>query len=153
MQGQSKQIFNSLCEVMQDIDFSYDKKEDELVILSGAQGKDLPMSFMLRVSDERQIVSFVSVIPVEVPQKMLNNVIIALNEINMYLLDGCFAYDTSQSHIVFRSALTYKDAMIGKGALKRMVILSLSRVDTFNGKLQKIVEKEMSVQEIIEFIK
>lgn len=64
MQGQSKQIFNSLCEVMQDIDFSYDKKEDELVILSGAQGKDLPMSFMLRVSDERQIVSFVSVIPV-----------------------------------------------------------------------------------------
>lgn len=153
MQGQSKQIFNSLCEVMQDIDFSYDKKEDELVILSGAQGKDLPMSFMLRVSDERQIVSFVSVIPVEVHQKILNNVIIALNEINMYLLDGCFAYDTSQSRIVFRSALTYKDAMIGKGALKRMIILSLSAVDTFNGKLQKIVEKEMSVQEIIEFIK
>lgn len=153
MQGQSKQIFNSLCEVMQDIDFSYDKKEDELVILSGAQGKDLPMSFMLRVSDERQIVSFVSVIPVDVHKKMLNNVIIALNEINMYLLDGCFAYDTKQSRIVFRSALTYKDAMIGKGALKRMVILSLSAVDTFNGKLQKIVEKEMSVQEIIEFIK
>lgn len=153
MQEQSKQIYNSLCEVMQDIHFSYDKKEEELVILSGAQGKDLPISVMLRVSDEGQIVSFVSVIPVNVHKKMLNNVIIALNEINMYLLDGCFAYDTRQSRIVFRSALTYRDAQIGKGALKRMILLSLSAVDSFNGKLQKIVEKEMSVQEIIEFIK
>lgn len=153
MQDQSKQIFNSLCEVMQDINFSYDKKEDELVILSGAQGKELPMSFMLRVSDEKQIVSLVAVIPVAVPQKMLNNALIALNEINMYLVDGCFAYDTSQSHIVFRSALIYRDAQIAKGALEQMVKWSLSTVETFNGKLQKIVEKEMSVQEIIEFIK
>lgn len=153
MQDQSKQIFNSLCEVMQDMDFSYDKKEEESIILSGAQGEDLPMPFMVRVSDEKQIVSFVSVIPVDVSEKMLKNVIIALNEMNMYLLDGCFAYDTSQSHAIFRSALSYKDALIGKGALKQMIMLSLSAVETYNDKIQKIVEKEMSVQEIIKYIK
>lgn len=152
MENKSR-MFDLICEVLRDIDFSYDKKEDEGIILSGAEGKDMPMSFMMRVSDEKQIVSFVSVIPIEVNEKMLKNVIIALNEINMYLLDGCFAYNTDKSHIIFRSALTYRDAIIGKGALKRMITLSLLVVDEFNGKLQKIVENEMSVQEIIKFIK
>ncbi len=153
MENKSKQIFNSLCEVMKDIEFSYDKKEDEGVILSGVKGKDMPMPFMMRVSDEKQIVSFVSVIPVDVNEKMLKNIIIALNEINTYLLDGCFAYDTFQSRIIFRSALTYRDAVIGKEALKQMIMLSLAAVDGRNGELQKIVENEMSVQEIIKFIK
>lgn len=153
MENQTLQVYNSLCEAMRDMEFSFDKKEEELLILSGAQGEDLPMPFMIRVSGERQIVSFVSVIPVEVGEKIKKNVIIALNEINMYLLDGCFAYDTNASHIIFRSALTYKDALIGKGALKQMIMLSLSAVESYNDKLQKIVEHEMSVKEIIEYIK
>lgn len=153
MENQTLQVYNSLCEAMHDMEFSFDKKEEELIILSGAQGEDLPMPFMVRVSDEKQIVSFVSVIPIEVGEKMKKNVIIALNEINMYLLDGCFAYDTSQAHILFRSALTYKDALIGKGALKQMIMLSLSAVEAYNDKLQKIVEHEMSVQELIEYLK
>lgn len=152
MENQTKQVYNSLCEAMQDMEFSFDKKEEELLILSGAQGEDLPMPFMVRVSDERQIVSFVSVIPVEIKESMQKNVIVALNEINMYLLDGCFAYDVAQSHVIFRSALTYRDALIGKGALKQMIMLSLSAVEAYNDKIQKIIENEMTIPEIIEFI-
>lgn len=153
MENQTLQVYNSLCEAMRDMEFAFDKKEEELIILSGVQGEDLPMPFMIRVSDDKQLVSFVSVVPVEVNERAKKTVIVALNEINMYLLDGCFAYDEAQAHIMFRSALTYRDALIGKGALKKMIMLSLSAVEAYNDKIQKIVTKEMTIQEAIEFLK
>lgn len=150
MDEQAKNVFNTICEMMDDIDFQYDKHEEDLVITSGARGDDIPMPFMVRVSGDKRLVSFLSVIPVDIDEQMQENLAIALNMVNMCLTDGCFVY--VDGRISFKSAVTYSGMMVGKKLFEQWIMTSLSIIDEYNDKLEKIVSEHMSVDDIKKYL-
>lgn len=146
MDEQAKKVFDTICEMLNDIDFQYDKHEDEMVITSGAKGDDIAMPFMVRVSGDRQLVSFVSMIPIEIDKSVEQNLCIALSIINLGLVDGCFVY--AEGKISFKSAVTYRGMMVGKKMFEFWLLSLLTIIDEYNDKLNKIVSEHMSVDDI-----
>lgn len=150
MDVQAKNVFNTICEMLDGLHINYSKREDDLAITCRVRGEDIPMPFMVRVSAEKELVSFLSVIPFDVDEDMQETICIALNMINHCLVDGCFVlYD---GKISFKSAVSYHGMMAGKKLFEDMIMTSLAIVDAYNDKFVKIVLEHMSVHDIKKYL-
>lgn len=150
MDEQAKNVFNTICEMLDDLGFKYDKQEEDLVIHSGAKGDDLVMPFMMRVAYDRKLVAFMSVIPIEVDDSVKENVAIALSMINCNLIDGCFVYFDGK--ISYKCDATYNGMMVGKKFFEKFMLTSLTIIDEYNDKLEKIAKEHMSVDDIVKYL-
>ena len=146
-------VFKSLCQMLDEREWHYKKYEDKLAIQCGAQGEDLPMEIKIQVDAKRQLISLLSPMPFAVPEKRRQALAVAVSKANYGMVDGSFDYDYLSGRIVFRLTSSYRESLVGKEMLAYMLMCSCYTIDEYNDKFLMVAKNEMTVDEILDFIK
>ena len=149
---QAREAFDTLCEMLDGNDWHYDKEEDDFTIMCGARGDDLPMPIKIQVDAERQIVSLLSLLPFDVPEDKRVEIALAVSAVNYALVDGSFDYNFADGTLLFRMTSSYRESKVGKTMFEYMLYLSCGTIDDYNDKFEKIINGEMTLNELVRFI-
>ena len=150
---QAQAVYKALCDMLDTLDWHYDKKEDKLSIECSAQGDDLPIDIHIGVDATRKIVTLLSQMPFDVPERRRAAMAVAVSEANNGMVDGNFDYSLLSGKVVFRMTTSYFDSLIGKELFEYMLSCSCFTIDEYNDKFLMVAMKDMSVEQILKFIK
>lgn len=149
---QAKAVFKTLCDMLDDKKWHYDKDENNLRIECGVQGDDLPMNIRMEVDAERMLVVLYSQMPFKVAEDRRSALAVAVSVANYGMVDGSFDYNYLNGNIVFRLTSSYRDSLIGKEMLAYMLACSCHTVDEYNDKFLMVAKSNMSYDEILKVI-
>lgn len=150
---QAKVAYKSLCEMLDDNKWHYTKDEAKLRISCNAQGEDLPMSIRINIDVERQLVVLLSEMPFAVPEDRRTSMAIAVSVANYGIVDGNFDYDYTDGTILYRMTSSFMDSLVGKEMFNYMLMCACYTIDAYNDKFFMVAKKNMSFDEIVDFIK
>ena len=150
---QAQTVYATLCEMLDEHDWHYEKDEERLSISCGAQGDDLPIEIRINVDAERSLVTLLSQMPFVVAEDHRTALAIAVSQANNGMVDGDFDYDYINGRIIFRLTSSYLDSLIGKDMLNYMLMCSCVTIDEYNDKFLMVAKSTMSNEEILDFIK
>ena len=146
----AKETYATLCKMLDNRDWHYDKMEDDLVIKSGIKGDDFPIEFIMRVNARNEVVSFISWMPFNVDESKRIDIALAVCAANYGLVDGSFDYDLSDGSILFRLTSSYKNTVLSEDLLEYMLMVSATTVDEYNDKFFMISKGMMTIQQFLE---
>ncbi|MBR5774040.1 MAG: hypothetical protein IKY44_04225 [Clostridia bacterium] len=147
---QAQLVYNTFCSMLDSKGWKYQRHDEELVIICGARGNDLPMQLMVIVNPRAQIVSILSPLPFKVPQEKINDMTVAVCHANYGFINGGFDLNVSDGKLRFRLATSFYDAVLGEGLLEYMIMVSCKTTDDYNDKFFAIAHGDLSVQQFIE---
>ena len=150
---QAKIVYKSLCDMLDEKSWRYKRLDDKLTIECGAQGDDLPIQLRIEVDAERMLVVLLSQMPFAVAENRRSALAVAVSAANYNMVDGSFDYNYLNGNIVFRLTSCFRDSLIGKDMLEYMVACSCYTIDDYNDKFLAVSKNNMSVSEILEYIK
>ncbi len=150
---QARNAFNALCAMLDENDWHYDLDEEKLTIECSARGDDLPMDVTINVDAERQLVLLISHMPYDIPEEKRTALAIAVTLANNAIVDGSFDYDVLDGNILFRLTSSFRNSIVSKEMFKYMLYVSCTTIDEYNDKFLFVAKKDMSLDEIIEFMK
>ena len=150
---QARKVFKTLCETFEAHDWSYDKDEENMIIKSGATGKDIPINLRIRINPDLQIISLYSHLPFSVPENDRVLMAVAANIANCYIVDGSFDLSLANGTLLFRMTSSFRESLLSKEMFEYMFFISCLTVDHYNDKLEMVVKHEMSIEEFINFVK
>ena len=150
---QAQAVYRALCKMLDEREWRYEKKENELSIRCGAQGEDLPMEIIIEVDVDRQLATLLSPMPFTVPENRRVALAVAVSQANNGMVDGCFDYDCQTGKIIFRMTSSFRQSLIGKDLFAYMLNCSCYTVDEYNDKFLVVAKNDMSIDQIVEYIK
>ena len=145
-------IFLTVCEMLDDRQWRYQKDAEKLKINCSATGDDLPIDIRFHVDAERDLVMFLSSLNFSVPEEMRETMVKAVSMINYSMVAGSFDFNPATGGLWFRLTSSYRDSLISKAVYDYMLGVSCSTVDEYNDKLLMIAKGNMSLQELKAFI-
>ena len=147
----AKVLYSTLCQTLDNMNWKYNKEEDEFIIRTSAVGEDLSMKLMMRIDADRQVMYLKSPMPFEVPTVARDTIGKAVLIANFSMLNGSFEFDHNDGYLAFKMVIPYMGSMISEEVCKYMILLSCSMTDKFNDKFQSLVEGSMSLDEFEQF--
>lgn len=145
----AKSIYNTLCETLDKKDWHYEKNIEDLVITFTSRGDDLPMQFVLKIDEDRQLIRLFSPLPFEVDEDKRMEMAIATCAATFGLPDGSFDYDITKGRISFRLTATFRNSKIGEELFDYLVICSCAIVDQYNDKFFALSKGYMSLEDFL----
>ncbi|MCH5350893.1 MAG: hypothetical protein J1F39_02865 [Clostridiales bacterium] len=143
-------VYETLCAMLDEKKFHYDKHPQDLVITFVMHGDDIPMQFIVKVDAQRDLVRVVSPIPgVEFPTDKRLIGAIATSTANYKLADGSFDYDYDTGKVAFRLTSSYLDSIISKQLLEYMIGVSGYTIDEFNDKFLLLATGGMTIDDFV----
>ncbi|MBO5312884.1 MAG: YbjN domain-containing protein [Clostridia bacterium] len=146
---QAQQTYETICAMLDEMGWSYDKKDEERVIYTGVKSNDLPISFMIVTDTERSLVSLISKLPFTVPEDKRTEVSLGVSIVNYLLVDGSFDYNFLEGTTYFRMTSSFKDSMLSKEVFEYMVYVSCNTIDDYNEKLFLLSENQLTLEEFL----
>ena len=143
----AKSVYKILCDLFDEKELVYEKHEEDLVVTLTINGDDLPMDFVLKVDEERELIRLFSKLPVVFNGEKRLDGAIATCQINYGLADGSFDYRFDKGEVVFRMTSSYKDCVVSKELINYMMGCACYTVDDYNDKLLALSEGKISVKE------
>lgn len=141
-------VFNTVCEMLDDKKWRYQKDTEKLKINCSATGDDLPIDVRFSVDAERDLVMFLSSLNFSVPEDMRETMAKAVSMINYPMVAGSFDFNPATGRLFFRLTCSYRDSLISKAVYEYMLLVSCGTVDEYNDKLLMIAKGNMSLEEL-----
>ena len=139
----------TLCSMLDDNNWHYEKDEAKLKINCSAQGDDLPMDIIIRIDPDRQLVILMSHLPFVVSEDKRVDVAIATSVINYKVVDGSFDFDMEDGHMFFRMTSSYVGSELSKEVFFYMLMCSCQTIDDYNDKLLMLAKNMLSLEDFI----
>lgn len=146
------QAFRALCANLDAHNWHYKKFEEDLTIDTGVNGEDLPISLLIQVDEDRELVILLSLQPFSVPENKRLDMAAAVSVVNNRLVDGSFDFDIKKGRLVFRMTSCYIDSILGDDLFTYMIGVSCKTVDDFNDKFMMLSSGMISIEKFIELI-
>ena len=146
----AKEVFDTLVKALNDLDWTFKKNEDDLVIISAVKGDDIPIEFIVKVNPKNEVVQFLSKLPFNMPEDKRVDGAIAVCVANYGLVDGSFDYDLRDGEILFRLTSSYRESTLSEDLFEYMIMVAASTVDQYNDKFFMIAKGMMTVQQFLE---
>ena len=150
-------VFDTLVKTLNDLDWTFDKYEDKLIITSGVKGDDIPINFIVKVNPKNEVVQFLSKLPFNMPEDKRVDGALAVCAANYTLIDGSFVYDIRDGEILFKMTSSYRGSIfsenvifITKDLFEYMIMVAASTIDKYNDKFLMIAKGRMTIQQFIE---
>lgn len=150
----AKKVYDSMIKALnkQGWKFSEDK-DGELIIYSNYQGEDIPIEFIIKIDEERQVLQFLSQLPFAVSEDKRVDAAIAVCVANWYMVNGSFDYNFETGKIVFRLTTSYVDSVLGEEFFMSMIATSVFTTDDYNDKFLMISKGTLSLEQFIKDVK
>ena len=141
--------YKTLLKALDAIDWKYDKNDEKLRIDFSVKGDDLPMSFIMLIDVDRQLVRLMSFLPFNFPEDKRLEGAIATSFVNYKLADGSFDYDITDGETSFRLTSSFRNSLISESLLRYMVQCAIYTVDKYNDKLFMIAKGMLSLENFL----
>ena len=152
LQKKAREVFGTICRMLDEKDWRYQKDEDALKISCGVQGDDLPMPIRIELDAERQLVVLLSEIPFAVPEDRRSAIAVAVSVANYGMVYGNFDFDYLNGNILFRATAIYAQSLIGQEMFAFMVACSCHTIDRYNDKFLVVTQNDMTEDEVADYI-
>ena len=146
----AKKVYRSICAAIESRDWFYDKKEEDLAVMFKVSGDDIPISIIMQVDAERQLVRLLSPLPFNVPDDRRVEGALATCAANYGLVDGNFDYNVTTGQIMFRITTAIRANTVGEGVFQHMIDCTLAVVEEYNDRLLALCNGEISIKDFIE---
>lgn len=143
----ARNVFNTLCEMLDEKNFHYDKHEEDLTITFGMNGEDIPMQFVVNIDAKRELVRLLSPLPLAFDEDKRVDAAVATCQINYRLADGSFDFDFKTGRVLFRMTSSFTDSLISKDLFEYMIAVAGYTVDEYNDKLFMLAKGMIPVDE------
>ena len=150
-QMEARALYNTLCATLDNMQWRYDKEEDNLVVNTMAVGNDLSMRLMIMVDAERQVMFLKSPMPFVVPAESHDLIAKAILLANYSMLNGSFEFDFRDGYLAFKMVVPYMESIISEAVCKYMIIVSCAMTDKYNDKFQALAQGRMTLAEFAQF--
>ena len=148
---QAKLVYETLCQCLDSMGWTYDRNDGELTVYTGAAGRDIPIELNLRVDPIRHLVTVLSKIPVEQNNATAVDLSVTVSAINNHLVDGSFDYNMTDV-LVFRLTSSYLDSLLSEDLFQYMICIACRTVDDYNKILSLVSKGEMTFEDVIKKI-
>ncbi len=148
--AKAKETYTTLCKMLDNKGWHYQKDEDEFIISGGVKGDDFPIDFIMRVNPRNEVVSFISWLPFKIEESKRIDMALAICAVNYLLSDGSFDYDISDGTVLFRLTSSYRESTLSEDLFEYMLMVSANTVDEYNDKFFMISKGVLPVQQFIE---
>jgi hypothetical protein len=146
----AKKVYDTIIKALDGREWVYQRDDDELTVTYKVGGDDLPMHFILRVDEERNLIRLFSPMPCNFPEDKRIEGAIATCYATNKLANGCFEYDLSDGMAVFRMANPYENCDISVDLINYMISVGCNTVDEYNDKLFMIAKGMLKITDFIE---
>ena len=146
----AQQVYQTLCEAIDNRNWRYGKEEDKLLVHFGVNGDDIPMQFIIFVDEDRQLIRLMSPLPFKMSEAKLMEGAIATCVASYRIADGSFDYDLTDGRIVFRMTASFRGSVIGEGLIQYLISCACAVVDNYNEKFLAIDKDLMSISDFID---
>ena len=145
----ANEAYSTLCRTLDNIGWTYKRMDDELKIMFGVGGDDIPMNFLIIVDADRQLVRLLSLMPFQMnPDKRVEGAV-ATCVINYALADGSFDFDIETGHIMFRLTASFRESLLSEELFKYIVSIACHTIDRYNDQLSDLNDGKLSVEEFL----
>ena len=144
------EVYDTLCSMLDNIGWKYDKVEEKLMIKSGVKGEDLPIDFLVIVKPNNEVVQFISSLPFNMPEDKRVEGALAICAANYGMVNGSFDYDLSDGQILFRLTTSYRDSQLSEALFEYMIMVSASTIDKYNDRFFMLAKNMMTLEKFME---
>ncbi len=148
----AKEVYKSLAEMLDEIDWRYGKDEEKFIIYFGVNRNNMDIPFVIFVDPDRQLIRISSRLPFEVDKDLRVTVAVALNYVNYQLADGSFDFNIGDGTISFRMTSSFKESVIGAELFSYMVNCTVETVYRYNDKFLALANNEMDIGQFVDSI-
>lgn len=145
----AKQVYDTLCEAIENRGWKFERKDQELYVYFEVSGDDIPLSFILAVESERQLIRVISPLPFKMSEEKRTEGAIAVCAASYALLDGNFNYKLSDGKIVFEMTSSFRESLIGEGVFQYMISYACVVVDKYNDLFLALNKGVLSIDDFI----
>ena len=145
----AKQVYNTLCAAIDNIEWHYTKDEEKLLVHFGVNGEKMPMQFFILVDAERKLIRLMSPLPFKMSEDKRIDGVLATCAASFGMAEGNFDYDVTDGSIEFRMTSYFEGCQIGEGFFEFMISCACAMVDEYSDKFLAI---NKGVLNIIDFI-
>ncbi|MBQ7906527.1 MAG: hypothetical protein IJ309_00985 [Clostridia bacterium] len=145
----AKSVYNNMVSSLKERNWNFDEKEEDLLIVSGIKGDDLPIEFIVEVKAEQEVVQFLSRLPFAISEDKRVDGAIAVCVANNGLICGSFDYDIGSGEIIFKLANCYKGSSLGADIFEHIIMLAASTIDNYNDKFFMLSKGAISLEDFI----
>ncbi|MBQ9950349.1 MAG: YbjN domain-containing protein [Clostridia bacterium] len=126
-------VYNSLCAAIEELNWKYNKVDSTRISFE-VRGDDLPMSFIIKIDEDRQLVRLFSPLPFKIKEDKMAEACVAVCTVNYKLTIGSFSLDISDGTLVFRVTNSFRSSVISEELLEHIINYSCAFVDKYNDK-------------------
>lgn len=146
----AKATYDVLCKKLDDMNWKYDKIEENYVIKSGVRGDDLPIEFIIAVEPDTQIVRLLSKLSFDIAEEKRIDAAIAVCAANNGLVAGNFDYDILKGEIIFRMTNDFRESLLSGEVFEFMIIVGTEIIDRYNDRFFMLSKGMLKVEEFIQ---
>ncbi len=140
-------VFKTLCEMLDDRHWKYEKRPEDLVVHFIVGGDDIPMEFVIYVDPDKELVRMLSQLPFAFSEEKRVEGAIATCQATFRLVDGSFDYDYKTGGILFRLTSSFRGSLISKEMLAYMVDCSCFTIDQYNDKFLMLDKGVLTIED------
>ena len=148
----AKTAFDTICAMLDEKGWSYEKDEEDLRINCGYVGEDLIVDICMRINKEMRLIVLYSELPFVVAESECVPMTLAVNAVNYSLVDGSFDFSLDSRRIIFRMTSSYRESLVSKAVCEYMLDVACSTVDDYNDKFFLYSKKRMDLEELMKSI-
>ncbi|MBR2912810.1 MAG: YbjN domain-containing protein [Oscillospiraceae bacterium] len=143
-------VYETICQMFDDLEFKYERHDEDLVVSCSIKGEDFPMDILFIVDADRELVQLLSPMPFRISEDKRIDTAVAVAVANYGLINGSFDYDMSDGEIRFRATQSFLDSILGKEVFRYMLGASTSSIDKYNDRFFMLNKGMMTVEQFIE---
>jgi len=145
----AREVYYNIMYHLNNLDWKYDRLDNELILKSGLKSEDLPIEFLIVVKPENKVVQFISKLPFDIPEDKRVEAAIAICAVNYKLVDGSFDYDISDGTVMYRLTCSYRGNTITSDLVEYIIAVAAGTVDEYNDKLFMLAKDMMTLEQIL----
>lgn len=143
------QIYQTLCATLDMRKLPYEKSQEQRSIRCTVQGRDIPIEFLIKINEKRQLVEYISILPCQIPEDKRIEAAMATTVANYGLYDGNICYDITKGLLVFRITCSTRGGKPGPGLFEYMMDCGRDNVDKYNDRFLALAKGEIGIGDFI----
>ena len=117
----AKQVYQTLCELLDNSDGKYEKDEEKLLVHFFVRGEDIPVQVIIFMDVDRQLVRLLSPLPFKMSEAKRMEGAIATCAASYGIPDGNFDYNLADGTILFKMTACFRESQIGQDLFQYMI--------------------------------
>ena len=148
----TQQAYLTLCNSLDEDKWKYIKKEADYAVIYRETGDDLPMDCWFGIDVKRQVVRFLSTLPVDMKAAdKIADAAVACCVANSTVAYGGFDLNIATGKVYYRMTYAIKDGVVGKDFFRNMRRFATRVIDRYNDKFVALAEGKVKAPDFIDF--